>query len=289
MEGTRKNFYAKYSARMILGLHLMMNMSMLPTVLIPNTWPGMDETQAYNSKAFSAQVKHALSARTEPLRSRAHRSPRDCCSDRPPLPLPLPLHLPSLPSPRLQMLKGLNSLKFVMGMYMLAENVGVTLLEPLLAALPKPLQRLRVGPLASPGKYSSRDWALSLMLLSAFMFPYSLLCYKNIFWCGWSPNEFPWNLPDYPNGFEWFPNYVEGGKKCDELPQTMIEFNLLPQNLGFQTLFPLILILVSMVLIPCGLLRLSRKLAGWEKPPASGEEAAAEASSAAQPPAVARV
>ena len=48
------------------------------------------------------------------------------------------------------MLGGLNEMKFTMGLFTLAETVGVTLLEPLLATLPKRLQRLRVGPLASP-------------------------------------------------------------------------------------------------------------------------------------------
>ena len=43
----------------------------------------------------------------------------------------------------------------------ITDTIGVTLLEPILATLPKRLQRLRIGPFASPEKYSARDFVIT--------------------------------------------------------------------------------------------------------------------------------
>ena len=43
-----------------------------------------------------------------------------------------------------------------MGLFSLLETTGVTLLGPVLAKLPKPLQRARIGPLAPTETYSAR-------------------------------------------------------------------------------------------------------------------------------------
>ena len=78
------------------------------------------------------------------------------------------------------MLGGLNEMKFTMGLFTLAETVGVTLLEPLLATLPKRLQRLRVGPLASPEQYSARDFAITNIACAWFGVLFYNLNYKFI-------------------------------------------------------------------------------------------------------------
>ena len=105
------------------------------------------------------------------------------------------------------MLAGINEFKFIAGSYALVENVGVTLIEPLLAILPKPLQCLRIGPLASPATYTARDWFITncLCLLTAYL--YFTLNYKESSVCG-PPDGWVWNtekmigdtMRPYPNG-----------------------------------------------------------------------------------------
>ena len=166
---------------------------------------------------------------------------------------------------------------------MLAETVGVTLLEPLLAALPKPLQRLRVGPLAAPGKYTARDWLITNILCHWTGFFYTALAWKNLAMCGWSRDAFPWNLDNYPTN----------DRSCDDVPQTMWEslIYFLVQDGSIPALIGLIASTAVLIIAPCLMLRLARKLPGWSEPPAeeAAAEAAAEASSAALPPAVAKV
>ena len=168
-------------------------------------------------------------------------------------------------------------------MFMLAETVGMTLLEPLLAALPKPLQRLRVGPLAAPGKYTARDWAITNILCHMTGVLYITLANKNLTMCGWSRDAFPWNLDNYPSA----------DRSCDDVPQTSWEGAMLGLRDGHITSFiGLFSTTAAPIIATCLMLRLARKLPGWGEPPAEGEEAAEaapEASSAAQPPAVAKV
>ena len=266
MDATRKNYYVKYTARVVLFAHLGINLSALPGILTmsnlmsnnPDVTLWMTEQQLYIMQAQTAQV--------------AHRRPKHTGS-HPTAALTIPSALP-----RLQLLKGLNWAKFTMGMYVLAETVGVTLLEPLLAALPRRLQRLRVGPLASPGQYSARDWVMSNVPLCMLLPAYTLLFWKNIFVCGWSPDEFPWNLAGYPN--------------CADMPQTIFEIAAQGPAEFSMMFLPMVMLCCNVVTAPCCLLCLSRKLRGWGEPPASAEpeEAAPElAGHAAKPPEVVKV
>jgi hypothetical protein len=77
-----------------------------------------------------------------------------------------------------QSLAGLNELKFMMGLFSLLETTGVTLLGPVLAALPKPLQRVRIGPLAATETYSARDWAITNALGFYFATVFYMVNYK---------------------------------------------------------------------------------------------------------------
>ena len=175
-------------------------------------------------------------------------------------------------------------------MFMLAETVGVSLLEPLLTALPTRLQRLRVGLLAAPGRYSARDWAITNLLCHWTGWWYFFIFWKNIGVCGWSPDAFPWNLDNYPIG-----------TSCDDIPQTAVE-GVVHMSTRWAESDPVWLELlrtfwmptVGLIMMTGFVLCLSRKLPGWGEPPASDEEAAPEgspevSSTAAQPPAVAKV
>jgi hypothetical protein len=166
------------------------------------------------------------------------------------------------------MIAGFNGFKVFMGLFMLVDTVGVTLLEPLLAALPKSLQRLRVGPLASPGHYSARDFAITNILSFWCGTAYFVLAYKNLVICGWSPDASPWNRPGYPSA----------ERTCADIKQTSFE----ELGLGFSKGEPGMVIgfiatIVSPLGIPCAVLRLARKLPGWGEPPASDKEASGSA------------
>lgn len=66
----------------------------------------------------------------------------------------------------------------MMGLFSLLETTGVTLLGPVLAALPKPLQRVRIGPLAATETYSARDWAITNALSFYFATVFYIVNYK---------------------------------------------------------------------------------------------------------------
>ena len=68
----------------------------------------------------------------------------------------------------------------------------MTLIEPLLAILPKPLQCLRIGPLASPTTYTARDWFITNFLCFWIAYLYFALNYKQISICG-PPDDWVWN------------------------------------------------------------------------------------------------
>jgi len=169
-----------------------------------------------------------------------------------------------------------------MGMFMLVDTVGVTLLEPLLAALPKRLQRLRVGPLASPGQYSARDWAITNLMCLLSSCVYFCLFFKNIVFCGWSPDAFPWNLPNYPSVDRY----------CDNMPQTVFEDTAAGFSEG-ENRIGSIIGFVAMLAIPftftCAVLRLARKLPSWGEPPASETEAESAKAIATPPGASAKI
>ena len=171
-----------------------------------------------------------------------------------------------------------------MGMFLLAESVGVTLLEPLLAKPPKPLQRLRVGPLASPEKYTARDWAITNILCLYVGFIYMALFWKNLTTCGWSPDAWPWNLQGYPsaNDPEW---------DCRGVKQTFFEYVPIVDDTTGAVSGSALIGWVAMIAGPlgftCVLLRLARKLPGWGEPPLP-EEAESTTQPAKPPPKEAR-
>ena len=167
-------------------------------------------------------------------------------------------------------------------MFMLAETVGVTLLEPLLAALPTRLQRLRVGLLAAPGRYSARDWAITNLLCHWTGWWYFAIFWKNLGVCGWSPDAFPWNLDNYPID-----------TSCDDTPQTAFEL-VAYHNTRWAESDPLWLELlrtfwmptVGLIMMTGFVLCLSRKLPGWGEPP---EDAESTTQPAKPPPGEAKV
>ena len=166
------------------------------------------------------------------------------------------------------MIAGFNSFKLFMGLFMLVDTVGVTLLEPLLAALPKSLQCLRVGPLASPGRYSARDFAITNLLSLWCGTAYLVLAYKNLVYCGWSPDAFPWNEPGYPSA----------ERTCADMPQTLFEELSRGFSLGNSGMvIGFITTIVGPLGCTCAVLRLARKLPGWGEPPASDKEASGSA------------
>ena len=65
-----------------------------------------------------------------------------------------------------------------MGLFVLLETTGVTLLGPVLAKLPKGLQRVRIGPLAATETYSARDWAITNALSFYVASVFYMLSYK---------------------------------------------------------------------------------------------------------------
>ena len=117
----------------------------------------------------------------------------------------------------------MNELKFIVGLYALVENVGVTLIEPLLATLSKPLQRLRIGPLASPARYTARDWFITNQLCLYIAFLYFALNFKTIMRCG--PRDgWVWNVEREINGvMRRYPQWEDGEPTCYDLPQTAFE------------------------------------------------------------------
>ena len=69
----------------------------------------------------------------------------------------------------------MNSLKFIMDLFVLLETMGVTLLGPVLAKLPK---FVRIGPLAPTETYSVRDWAITNALSFYFATGFYIVNYK---------------------------------------------------------------------------------------------------------------
>ena len=253
MDSTRKNYYVKYSQRATLAIHLFANVICFPTIIehadeiVGN---GNDDFAAaeerYNSRARAATVRGAC-----PL---THLAATRWCP-HPTVPCTLPCTTPW------QFIAGFNSFKTFMGIFMLAESIGATLLEPLLVALPKRLKCLRVGPLASPGQYSARDWAITNILCVNCAFLYLNLAWKNLTICGWSRDAFPWNLPGYPYG---------GATSCDTTGQTFFE-NVNPFDENTPATPAMLIGYVAMILghpvFTCGLIWLMRKLPGWGEPP----------------------
>lgn len=145
---------------------------------------------------------------------------------------------------------------------MIAETVGVTQLEPLLAALPPCFQRLRFGPLASPGQYTARDWQITNVLCFSITFLFYTLNYKYVGVCGWSPNEFPWNLAGYP----------EPNRSCNDEPVTVFEA-MFSGEPSAATLFSFSGLVVFAILIFVGTWCMARKLPRWGEPAASDAKA----------------
>ena len=175
----------------------------------------------------------------------------------------------------------MNAIKFVVGSYALVENVGVTLIEPLLATLPKPLQRLRIGPLASPARYTARDWFIANQLCLYIAYLYFVLNFKTIMICG--PRDgWVWNTEREINGvMRRYPQWDDGDPTCDDIPQTA--FNNLKVKKGFEgTAVPAMIIFMGWpVLFTVLAIWMARKLPGWGEPPAADGDGARMAPAAA--------
>ena len=163
-----------------------------------------------------------------------------------------------------QFLAGINQMKFVAGQYGLAETIGVTILEIPFAFLPKRLERLRIGPLAPPERYSSRDWYISNCLQWTITLVYFAVNYKFIALCGWSASEFPWNLAGYP------PSDASGTRSCNEEPQLL--FAQLTKEASFQNVVGFAGVVFGVLFAWVGMFCIARKLPSWGEPPAPDAE-----------------
>ena len=141
--------------------------------------------------------------------------------------------------------------------------VGITLLEPLLAALPTCLQCMRIGPLASPGRYSARDWFISNTLCIYCALLFFILNYKYVAVCGWSPDELPWTLERYPN-------WNQPGRGCDYYSVNAFDGMVPSLSTDVGSLGGFIGVCIGLclpLLVGC----VARKLPGWGEPPAASD------------------
>ena len=152
-------------------------------------------------------------------------------------------------------------MKFIAGSYALIESVGVTLVEPLLAALPKSLHCLRIGPLASPARYTARDWLITNLLCFWIAFLYFILNYREISLCGPRDGRV-WNTERMIGDvMRPYPKWDDGSPSCDEMGPTVLET---PMASAFS------LLLSAPLALTCLALCMARKLPGWGEPPAVG-------------------
>jgi hypothetical protein len=174
----------------------------------------------------------------------------------------------------------LNEIKFIVGSYALVENVGVTLIEPLLATLPKPLQRLRIGPLASPARYTVRDWFITNQLCLYIAFLYFALNFKTIMRCG--PRDgWVWNIEREINGvMRRYPQWQDGEDTCYDMPQTSFNQEVKKGAEGI-IVFSMIMFNGWPVLFTVLAIWMARKLPGWGEPPAADGDGARMAPAAA--------
>ena len=174
----------------------------------------------------------------------------------------------------------MNAVKFVVGSYALVENVGVTLIEPLLATLPKPLQRLRIGPLASPARYTARDWFITNQLCLYTAYLYFALNFKTIMRCG--PRDgWVWNIRREIDGvMRRYPQWDDGDPTCDDMPQTSFNQKA-PEGGGGAFVVAFIVFNGFPVLFTVLAIWMARKLPGWGEPPAADGDGARMAPAAA--------
>ena len=224
--GTRKNFYGKYSARVNMALHLGFNLMVLPILL---------------SSEFERNQEDPCLAGEDPA---------DLCV---PARTPRQAYLDAVFRSRATI--GISQVKFFSGMFSLVEGPGLTLLEPLFNLAPERLRFLRVGPLAAPQTYSGRDFAITNLLMVWSTILFLLLTWKYNIICGWSPDAFPWSLPDYNDG------------KCDTLPLTVFEQEYADNPLLVMTIY--VGSLAVVIGFSCAILCLAFKL----KPPPASDDA----------------
>ena len=179
------------------------------------------------------------------------------------------------------MLAGYNEIKFIVGSYALVESVGVTLLEPLLAALPKPLQRLRIGPLAAPTRYTARDWFITNMLCFYTGFLYYNLNWKALMRCG-PPDGWVYNIERVVDGvLRRYPQWDDGDPTCEDMPQTSFEQKKAEGDTS--NIMELSVVAITALPVVCTILAIwmMRKLPGWGEPPALDGNGARTAPAAA--------
>ena len=172
-------------------------------------------------------------------------------------------------------------------MIMLVDTIGVTLLEPLLAALPKPLQRLRVGPLASPEKYSARDWAITNILCMSGGLLYLAVFWTNLTLCGWSPDAWPWNIQGYPEA-EYPDSNCDLYVRAHQTFWQKVPLYDRSHNISPGAIIGWVVMTGGPLAVPCVLLKLARKLPGWGEPPLP-KEAESTTQPAKPPPEEAKV
>ena len=157
-------------------------------------------------------------------------------------------------------------MKFIAGSYALIETVGVTLVEPLLAALPKPLRCLRVGPFASPARYTARDWLITNLLCFWIAFIYFTLNFREISLCG--PRDgWVWNTERMIGGvMRAYPSWDDSKPSCDEMGPTVFDTPMA------SSVHAVVLLLLTPLFLTCLALWMARKLPGWGEPPAAGDD-----------------
>lgn len=163
----------------------------------------------------------------------------------------------------------------------------MTLIEPLLSILPKPLQCLRIGPLALPATYSARDWFITNSLCFWIAYLYYALNYKQSSVCG-PPDGWAWSVKGKIDGqIRSYPSEGDGLATCDEFPQTIYEDLFMQLNNKESDNFSLSVGLAGVFLIPllitCLLACMARKLPGWGEPPIGDGAPGAQTSSAVAP------
>ena len=153
----------------------------------------------------------------------------------------------------------------------------MTLIEPLLATLPKPLQRLRIGPLASPARYTARDWFITNQLCLYIAFLYFALNFKTIMRC--APRRLGVEHEREINGvMRRYPQWQDGEDTCDDIADF-----IQPKGKGRVQgmLSPMIMFNGWPVLFTVLAIWMARKLPGWGEPPAADGDGARMAPAAA--------
>ena len=198
-------------------------------------------------------------------------------------------------------MQGFCQLKAFAGYFLLVDTIVIPFLEPLLAKLPK---CMRVGPLASPQRYSARDFVVTNLLMTMILVGFLQFACKSagldlstygfdhlaslpllranpevggsprcsadkyLLVCGWSPDGFPWNIRDATGA---------SVLNCDLMGPMLTDTggNAWQAPVGVTAI------------MPCFILCLARKLPRWGEPPLPEE--AESATAIATPPATAKV